>query len=94
MKVKIEVEKRYKITINGVAHSDFKKVSDWEGLAKFQNEDGIVIVDNSTPDILTSLLDIKTGWIDYSSCPVEAELVKLSPCLMPDINDAKDMDTA
>lgn len=85
MKAKIEVEKRYKITIKGATHFGFKKVSEWEGMAKFKNKDGVVVVDQGQPDFFANIFSIFDK--DKKACDVEGgfdvEIYKASPCFIP-----------
>ena len=82
MKVQIETEQLYKITINGVSHEGFKKVAEWEGLAKFQNQEGVLIIDLPEKDIGEDFLKMmSTDRINAN--PIEADLVKASPSLFP-----------
>ncbi len=82
MKGTILADQRYKITIDGIEHAGFKKVSEWEGMGKFENEDGVVIVElGSTPGqdfcnrVFGEFLNIKPA-------PVEVEVLKISPRLV------------
>lgn len=43
MNVTVEQQNLYTLTIGGTKHEGFKKVSEWEGLVKFQGPAGEVI---------------------------------------------------
>lgn len=82
MKVTVKTEKTYKITINKVTHSGFKKVSDWEGMTKYKNKDGVVIVDHGVNNIFETIASMGIHGLGAEPTPVEFELVKVSSSLM------------
>lgn len=75
-KATLKQSNTYSLTINGVEHNDFKLVSEWEGLAKLRNKQGVAIVMLPCESFLVTLFSNST----LESETKEVTIVKASPC--------------
>lgn len=82
MKVKITPRITYEIEIDGTSFIGFEKVSEWEGMIKYQAGCAVVIVEKPFPDIIKKVFDpiFSGNKVDDSE---ECKVVKISPSLAP-----------
>ena len=77
MKVKVECEDRYKITLpDGKVLNDFVKESEWEGVIKLNGKEGHLIIASDPKEFFESIME-NIGVFEKK--PKEFSLVMVSP---------------
>ena len=83
MKVKIQQVNKFQVTVDGVVHEGFEKISAWNGMLEFSGPAGTIIVNEKEKGKGFAGTFLSIFGDDPTSDEIEFDVVKASPDLIP-----------